>query len=78
MQFDPAKARTLASRAYQSIIDDAPAIWLYDVVYILGHHKRLVLTPFRPDGWHNFVADWSIPPNQRIDRDRIGLRAAKP
>ena len=32
--FDPAQARRrIASRAFQTIIDDAPAIWLYDVVY---------------------------------------------
>src|SRR4029078_9091981 len=33
---DPAKAKAYARRAFQQVADDAPAIWLYDVVYVSG------------------------------------------
>jgi hypothetical protein len=32
----------------------------------------------RVDEWWANLADWSIPPDKRIDRDRIGLTPAKP
>jgi hypothetical protein len=32
--------------------------------------------PLRTDGWTMNLADWSIPPAKRIDRDRIGLTAS--
>ena len=71
--FDPAKAKAYAKRAFQQIADDAPAIWLYDVVYVSGVNRRLELPPPRVDGWHLNLADWSIPPDKRIERDRIGV-----
>ena len=76
--FDPVKARTYASRAYQMIVDDAPAVFLYDVVQIAASHPRIEIPPFRLDGWWMNIDQWSIPPNKRIDRDRIGLTQAKP
>jgi len=76
--FDEAKSKSYSSRAYQKIIDDAPAIWLYDMVTFAGSHRRLKLTPMRADGWHNDVANWSIPHTERIERDRIGLNPATP
>jgi len=32
-----------------------------------------VMPPLRADGWWHGLADWSVNPSQRIDRDRIGL-----
>ena len=73
--FDQAKARTYASRAFQQIVDDAPAIWLYDVIYVSGVNRRLTVPPLRSDGWYMNLADWSIPPAKRIERDHIGVSA---
>lgn len=70
---DPATVRRFTSRAYQQVIDDAPAIWLYDLVSVAGVHKRIRPTGVRADEWWAGLADWSIPPGERIDRDRIGL-----
>ena len=39
--FDPAKAKSYASRAYQAMIDDAPGIWLYDVSVVTAVNKRI-------------------------------------
>jgi peptide/nickel transport system substrate-binding protein len=71
--FDPSRAKSYASRAFQTAVDDAPAIWLYDVVTVAGVHRRIEVADLRADGWWAGLSDWSIPPNKRIDRDRIGL-----
>jgi peptide/nickel transport system substrate-binding protein len=76
--FDPVKAKAAASRAYQTIVDDAPAVFLYDIVLIDAVNRRITTAPTRPDGWFQNLADWSIPSDKRIDRDRIGLAPAKP
>ena len=76
--FDPAKMKTYASRAFQKIIDDAPAIWLYDFVTVSAINRRITTPPLRAGEWWTNIADWSIPADKRIDRDRIGLTPAKP
>ena len=76
MQGDPAKERAYFMRAYQTIIDDAPAVWLYEPQVTAGAHKRIMPATMRADAWWSHLADWTIPADQRIDRDRIGLRAA--
>jgi peptide/nickel transport system substrate-binding protein len=74
-------ARTLAAshdyfrRAYRVINDDIPAIWLYEPRIASIAHTRLQLTRLRADAWWAGLADWSIPPGQRIARDRIGAGA---
>lgn len=72
--FDQAQMSAYYHRAFQLLVDDAPAVWLYDVLTVAGAHKRLRTEGFRPDGWYVGLADWWIPANERIDRDRIGLR----
>jgi peptide/nickel transport system substrate-binding protein len=74
--FDERRARDYYHRGVQLLVDDAPAVWLYDVLTIAGVHKRFRPAPMRPDAWWAHLADWSIPANERIDRDRIGLRPA--
>jgi peptide/nickel transport system substrate-binding protein len=71
--FDLEKAKAYSSRAYRQIMDDAPSIWLYDNYNIAGVHRRIELAPMRADGWWSGLAEWSIPRDKRIDRDRIGL-----
>jgi peptide/nickel transport system substrate-binding protein len=75
---DKSRQRALMRRAFQLQIDDAPAVWLYDVPTIAGIQRRIHPTVLRPDGWSFTLADWTIPPNERIDRDRIGLGGATP
>ncbi len=76
--FDPAKAKTAASRAFQLIADDVPAIFIYDLVFLNAVHRRVNVGPIRADGWWQTMSNWSIAPDKRIARDRIGLAAAKP
>ena len=75
LQMDPVKEKAYFKRAYQVIIDDAPAIWLYEPRITAGAHKRIRPVNMRPDAWWSGLADWTIPASERIDRDRIGLRA---
>jgi peptide/nickel transport system substrate-binding protein len=69
-------ASTLASRrahftaAYQIIIDDAPAIWLAEPKRIMAIHKRVNTVGLRPDAWWANLADWTIPREKQIARDR--------
>jgi peptide/nickel transport system substrate-binding protein len=76
--YDPAKVKAFMLKAHQRIVDDAPAIWLYDYAVVLAVGRRFDYPPMRRDAWHTTLADWSVPPAKRIDRDRIGLAAAKP
>ncbi len=71
--FDTVKAKQYASRAFQQIVDDAPAIWLYDIRGIDAVHRRITPGPLRADGWWKTLDQWSIAPDKQIDRDRIGL-----
>ena len=67
--FDPAKRKTYFTRAYETIIQDAPAIWLAEPLPTVGYHSRLQLAPLRSDGWWAHIPDWSIPADKRIPRD---------
>lgn len=78
VQGDPARAREYLRRAYQTILDDAPAVWLYEPVLMAGKHRRLRTPDMRVDAWWVGLPEWSIPANERIERDRIGLRQAAP
>ena len=76
--FDADRARGMYHRAYQMLADDAPGVWLYELLTIGGLHKRIRPEGLRTDGWWVNLPDWWIPANERIDRDRIGLRPAQP
>ena len=66
-----AERRNHFSSAYQLIIDDAPAIWFAEPRRVMAIHKRIHTVGLRPDAWWANIADWSIPANERIARDRI-------
>jgi len=76
--FDPAKANAAASRAFQLIANDAPAIFFYDVMLVNAVHRRVNVGKLRADGWFQTLPNWSIDPSKRIARDNIGLAQAKP
>jgi ABC-type transport system substrate-binding protein len=62
-------AKTHYRAAYQLIVDDAPAIWLYEPPILIGVNDRLVTGALRPDAWWTGVPDWSIAPGKRLPRD---------
>ena len=75
---NPAQAREKFTAALAVINDDAPAIWLYEPRKILGVHRRIRTAEMRPDSWWFDLADWYIPPAERLLRDRIPLRVKAP
>jgi peptide/nickel transport system substrate-binding protein len=58
--FDPAARKAFFTKAYNTIIQDAPAIWLAESVPTVGYNKRLELAPFRSDAWWFHIPEWSI------------------
>lgn len=66
--------RELFKHAYQTIIDDAPAIWLAEPKSSVAIHKRIRTPALRPDAWWSSVAEWWVPPAERIARDSVGPR----
>jgi peptide/nickel transport system substrate-binding protein len=64
--------RARFKRAYQIIIDDAPAIWLAEPRSVLAINRRIRTPSFRPDAWWSSIADWWVPQAERIPRDRVG------
>ena len=73
---DVSHARTHAHEAFTTIVNDAPAIWLYEVRNATMYHKRLRPAHLVPTAWWSGLSDWHIPADERIDRDRVGLKVA--
>ncbi len=61
-------------RAYQTIIDDAPAIWLAEPKSAVAINRRIRTPTLRPDSWWSSLAEWWVPTTERIARDNVGLR----
>jgi peptide/nickel transport system substrate-binding protein len=57
-------------RAYQMIIDDAPAIWMAEPKTMMAINRRIRTPALRPDAWWSTVGEWWIPSTERIARDR--------
>jgi peptide/nickel transport system substrate-binding protein len=67
--FDQSARRAHFTKAYETIIQDAPAIWLAELIPTVGYHSRLQLAPLRSDAYWAHIADWWIPADKRIPRD---------
>lgn len=70
-------ANTLWARAFQQILDDAPAIFLYEDRLIGLMQTRVNPRGMRADAWYADLADWTIDPNKRLPRDRVASGAAR-
>lgn len=70
-----ASARPLFARALETIVNDAPAIWLAEPENVAGAQRRVHVATLRPDAWWAHLADWWIPADERIARDRIAPAA---
>ena len=58
--FEPSARIALFRRAYQRIVDDAPAIWLYEPRNLAAVRSRLVPTAVRADAWLAGLPDWKV------------------
>ncbi len=59
-EMDPTTSAALYRRAYRILVDDAPAIWLYELRNAQGISKRIRPTGMRPDAWWANLADWIV------------------
>ncbi len=75
--FDTTRSRTMWTHVFQALIDEQPGLFLYEPRTPVAIHKRIRIKDLRADAWYANLADWSIDPTQRIDRDRVGLRSAR-
>ena len=66
---DAARSRALYLKAYQQVIDDVPAVWLYENRNFMAASSRLkpVLKGSQP--WWRHLREWWIPAASRIPRD---------
>ena len=69
--FDRKAARRSWRAAMELINQDAPAIFLFAVQNVAAVHRRVEGVTIRPDSWWALVRTWRIPPDRRIDRDRV-------
>lgn len=70
--FDAAHRREHYSRAYRLMVEDAPAVWLYEPLTVMGVHRRFDTPPLRATGWWLDLPRWSVRPGERIARDGPG------
>jgi len=60
--------------AFQVLLDDAPAIWLYSQQVVAVVQRRVADVRIRPDAPYALVRTWRIPADRLIDRDRVERR----
>ncbi|MBC7842846.1 MAG: peptide ABC transporter substrate-binding protein [Gemmatimonadaceae bacterium] len=58
--FDPARRRAYYARAYQDIVDDAAAIWLYEPRNFAVVSNRVTPVGMRGDAWWAALPDWRV------------------
>jgi peptide/nickel transport system substrate-binding protein len=63
--FDPAVRKSHFTKAYETIIADAPAIWLAEPRPAVGYNARLHLAPLRSDAWWAHIPDWWVSAAQK-------------
>jgi peptide/nickel transport system substrate-binding protein len=63
--FDPAARKSYFTRAYETIIQDAPAIWLAEPRGTVGYNARVHLAPLRSDAWWAHIPDWWVSASQK-------------
>lgn len=59
-EMDAARSAALYKRGYRILVEDAPAIWLYELRNAQGVSKRIRTSGIRPDAWWANIADWSV------------------
>lgn len=74
--FDLPTRKAHFTKAYQTIIRDAPAMWIAEPIPTVGYHSRLELAPLRSDAWWAHISEWWIPRDKRIPRDNVPARTS--
>jgi peptide/nickel transport system substrate-binding protein len=75
-QMNPALARAYYQRAYATIIEDAPAVWLYEGSNVAGMRVLVHPAPMRADAWFVHLADWTVGGDARAAGTRVATAAS--
>jgi len=75
---DRAARRSALARATQLLVDEAPAVWLYDVLTMGARSTRVQPAAMRADAWWAGLADWYIPEVARPAETARATAAATP
>jgi len=59
-EMDPTRSAALYRRGYRILVEDAPAIWLYELRNAQAVSKRIHPVGIRPDAWWANLGDWSV------------------
>jgi peptide/nickel transport system substrate-binding protein len=59
-EMDPKRARGYFRKAYTTIIEDAPAMWLYEGSVTAGMSVAVHPATMRADAWFSHLADWTV------------------
>lgn len=57
---DVRSARAHLRGAFQEVIDDPPAVWLYEPALPAAVSSRLVTTHWNPDAWWQSIPSWDV------------------
>lgn len=66
---DPSKARALYRAVYETIVQEAPAIFLWEPRTFAFSHKRIKFDALDGVAWWTGIPRWTIPAGERIPRD---------
>ncbi len=75
---DQTSARAHFRSAYDIIVNDAAAMFLYEPRTVAVVHKRFRIPAWRPDGWWRSLPEWTVAPDERLPRDNGGVRGTRP
>ena len=64
-----AAARAHYRAAYERLVNDVPAVWLYEPRTVAGVSARVQTGAVRPGAWWVGLENWSIAPGGRLPRD---------
>jgi len=68
-ELDPVRSRAHFRNAYQRIVDDVPAVWLYENRSFMALNNRVQPVLKGADAWWRNLRLWSIPAASRLPRD---------
>jgi peptide/nickel transport system substrate-binding protein len=63
-EMNPSRSVQLYRRAYRTLTDDAPAMWIYELRNVQGASKRIHPVGIRPDAWWAGLPEWSVSPSR--------------
>lgn len=72
--WSPEARRAYLRTAYEIIVQDAAAVWLYEPLSIIGVHSRFRVPGLRSSGWWRDVSRWYVPADKQLPRDRMQAR----